>query len=108
MFLFLFPLCLFISVLSWTSLTERYFEVKVGKSYSFKRKAVPQGSVLSPILFGILVKDVPKTLPAGVKCRQFADDLKIYAFFSNSDSSNSLPNRLQLAIDSVILWSKQN
>ncbi|EFP04241.1 hypothetical protein CRE_26624 [Caenorhabditis remanei] len=99
------------SLIRWIDsfLSERYFEVKVGKSYSAKRKAlcgVPQGSVLSPILFGIFVNDVPKTLPPGVKCRQFADDLKIYASFSNSDS-NSLPNRLQLAIDSVILWSKK-
>uniref|UniRef100_A0A8R1EME3 Reverse transcriptase domain-containing protein n=1 Tax=Caenorhabditis japonica TaxID=281687 RepID=A0A8R1EME3_CAEJA len=65
------------------------------------RCGVPQGSVLSPVLFGIYVNDLPTVLPPGVKCKQFADDLKLYTIIDKT-SGNKL---LQSGIDSVLQWS---
>ncbi|EFP05817.1 hypothetical protein CRE_26942 [Caenorhabditis remanei] len=84
-------------------LKNRRFRVKVGSSFSVERYAqcgVPQGSVLSPLLFGIYVNSISEILPPGVKCKQFADDLKIYAEVTGTSS-----NLLQEAIASIVEWA---
>uniref|UniRef100_A0A8R1DW20 Reverse transcriptase domain-containing protein n=1 Tax=Caenorhabditis japonica TaxID=281687 RepID=A0A8R1DW20_CAEJA len=62
-------------------LSNRTFSVKVNNESSTPKHAqcgVPQGAVLPPILFGIFVKEIPSILPSGIRCKQFADDIKIY------------------------------
>ena len=51
---------------------------------------VPQGSVLSPILFNLYINDVVDVLSqAGVCCKLYADDVKLYFPFSPQDGINS-------------------
>ncbi|EGT53782.1 hypothetical protein CAEBREN_30708, partial [Caenorhabditis brenneri] len=94
-------------LLEWINefLTGRSFRVKVGDALSQEKMVycgVPQGSVLSPVLFGIYVNDISSKLPPGVKCKQFADDTKIYTCTSEGDINNNL----QEAIDYIVKWSE--
>ncbi|KAL7291201.1 hypothetical protein TKK_0015042 [Trichogramma kaykai] len=49
-------------------------------------RGVPQGSVLSPLLYAIYVSPVTEGLPACVHVSQFADDLAIFTVSGDSDS----------------------
>ncbi|KAK6030246.1 hypothetical protein OSTOST_03625 [Ostertagia ostertagi] len=63
---------------------------------------VPQGSVLSPILFNIYTRDIPQVVqPLDVTCKMFADDLKLYTSLTSASSALTL----QTAIDSLCRWS---
>lgn len=88
-------------------LSNRTFKVKVNNSLSSVRNApcgVPQGSVLSPILFGIFANDLGANIPKTVKYMQYADDLKLYCSFEKTNSTNDL----QEAIDVILNWSNNS
>uniref|UniRef100_A0A8R1DWQ6 Reverse transcriptase domain-containing protein n=1 Tax=Caenorhabditis japonica TaxID=281687 RepID=A0A8R1DWQ6_CAEJA len=92
------------NLLKWLAsyLSNRTFTVKVTKNQSSTKMAqcgVPQGAVLSPILFGIYVNEIRSKLPMGVHCKQFADDIKLYSEIpKDSDPQN---NKLKQAIDAI-------
>ena len=50
------------------------------------RAGTPQGSILSPTLFGIWVSDLPAP-PPGVRVSQFADDIGVWASGRTADSA---------------------
>ena len=63
-------------------LTQRSCCVRVDSSVSSTfcpSAGVPQGAVLSPLLFLLYVSDLPSFLPGSVSASQFADDLAIWA-----------------------------
>ncbi|KAL7286421.1 hypothetical protein TKK_0019370 [Trichogramma kaykai] len=60
-------------------------------------KGVPQGSVLSPLLYSIYVASIIEDLPAHVYISQFADDLAVYTISGDSVCSiSSLENSVQI------------
>ena len=62
---------------------------------------VPQGSVLRPLLFLILINDIFDNLPQPVTAKLFADDVKLYSSVSaNIDSSH-----LITALKSLENWA---
>ncbi|KAK9880827.1 hypothetical protein WA026_013154 [Henosepilachna vigintioctopunctata] len=76
---------------------HRHFRVGVGISHSTERMmeaGLPQGSVLSPILYSLFTRDVPKT--QGTNLAVFADDT---AIFARASQPNTVTRRLQQAID---------
>ena len=62
-------------------LSDRSFKVFFEGEYSTLRKikaGVPQGAILSPLLFNVVMSDIPSV--PGVHCTEYADDV---AFFSS-------------------------
>jgi hypothetical protein len=84
---------------------DRYFRIKHEDAYSDLRKihaGVPQGSVLSPILYLLYTSDLP-TLEQTVVAT-FADDTAIMAIGDNNCESTQ---KLQMAISEVQRWTKK-
>ena len=87
-------------------LTDRKLKVKVGKEYSneVKMKAgTPQGSCLSPLLYIILVNDIPEIGPSASK-GQFADDIALWA---NAYTFGAAVSRLQKAVNTLEGWCRR-
>nr|pir hypothetical protein F38E1.1 - Caenorhabditis elegans [Caenorhabditis elegans] len=95
------------NLLIWLNefLSNRSFRVRIGQTLSSRKLAtcgVPQGAVLSPLLFGIYVNDISSILPKKVACKQFADDTKLYVSTPKTESENNL----QSALDAVVDWTR--
>ena len=64
---------------------------------------VPQGAILSPLLFLVYVNDLPDAVSAG-EANLFADDTSVYVA---DRVPCSLERRLQVAVDEVQLWMEK-
>ena len=71
---------------------ERIIHTSVTEQTRRCNKGVPQGGVLSPLLYIIYVSEISKYLPSTVTISQFADDIGMFSYNKNS---------LQKAIQSV-------
>ena len=86
-------------------LSDRSLQVNVGseKSHRVTMKAgTPQGSCLSPLLYIILVNDIPQNDNASVG--QFADDICLW---TNAYSFRGSQNRLQKAVNELESWCRK-
>lgn len=61
-------------------------------------KGVPQGGVLSPLLYCIYVAEISKNLPKSIGVSQFADDI---ALWCNRSTTTSSKNLLEKAINKI-------
>ena len=62
-------------------LSERCICTRVDKTYSSNKQidmGIPQSSVIAPILFNIIIHDLPKALSNNTYVAQYADDLAIW------------------------------
>jgi ribonuclease HI len=88
-------------------LSNRTFQVKVGSEFSNKliqQNGTPQGSVISPLLFLIMINDIPSG-PDNVEMSLFADDSAIYMGQRNI---KTLISKIQLSVDIIHNWCNQN
>lgn len=94
-------------IVKWVKnfITNRSFQVKVNDKFSRTysiTSGVPQGGVLSPILFIIYTSDLPVLVERrGVKCKMFADDIKVYKNITSEEDHLAL----QCAVSDVADWS---
>ena len=87
-------------------LTDRTFQVSFNNTLSKKfslQRGIPQGSVLSGILFTIAINKISDGLPRDVKHSLFVDD---FALYYSSKRSDNLTRMLQLATNNTINWTK--
>jgi len=64
-------------------------------------KGLPQGSVLSPLLFNFCVKDILLNVPHNCKVIQFADDIVV---FCQNRSPEIIYSNLAEAFDIINSW----
>ena len=89
-------------------LQDRTFSVKlpsnVFSDIFVQENGVPQGSVLSPILFSIMINDILSTTPAprNLKYSFYADD---WGIWHSSPYAEFSAGRIQLALDSFQHWA---
>lgn len=94
-------------VIKWIAqyLTGRTFQVKVENSFSSVRwveSGVPQGAVLSPILFNIYTAELPNIVQqCDVTMKMYADDVKIYRTITRHEDVCLMQN----AIDLLASWA---
>ena len=95
------------SLLKWIEcfLSGRTQKTRVGDSYSTSKlltSGVIQGSCLGPLLFLVYINDLSQVFSGEVKCKLFADDVKLYSeIHSSSDCF-----KLQEALDKIASWSE--
>ncbi|CAC5377612.1 unnamed protein product [Mytilus coruscus] len=65
---------------------------------------VPQGGVLPPTLFILLMNDLVSELPKGVQSALYADDLILWCSDEYATTAN---NRIQTALNMVVTWAEQ-
>ena len=90
-------------------LTDRSFRVKVQGTFSERRRiqvGVPQGSVLGPALFCVMVGDFA-CMNTNSSLTQYADDLTIVTGFKTSDSSH-IRDIISEEIQNFTSWCEQN
>ena len=88
-------------------LENRQAKVRFGGKLSFSqcmRQGVPQGSVLSPLLFILYINNLAEILPAETVNAIYADDVTILAKHKSADEANRLA---QQSVDVVAAWCKE-
>ena len=66
---------------------------------------VPQGTVLGPLLFIIMISDINKDIMSS-KIISFADDIRVYTNITQSQIENS--DSLQTDLNYIYLWAINN
>ena len=79
---------------------KTYFEGECSSEHSIT-SGVPQGSTISPLLFNIMLNDIPRV--NGVKSVEYADDL---AFYSSHSDLGELRLNIQKQLDEFNKWTK--
>lgn len=95
-------------VVRWVNnfLTDRVIQVKINGLLSDKlivENGVPQGSVISPLLFNIAVSDIPDQV-SDVKISQYADDIAIWKTHKNIPFAIQ---KVQKSLNKIIAWCNQ-
>ena len=88
-------------------LRNRMMRAKVGNThgeYVKSRNGLPQGSVISPLLFLIFVNDITKDLDGDLGVSLFADDLAVW---SQDKDKFVAERKMQKAVDIIGNWSKR-
>ncbi|GFO26432.1 Pol-like protein [Plakobranchus ocellatus] len=89
-------------------LKDRYFKVKAENTFSssyHQENGVPQGSILSPMLFNLKINNIINSVSKHVNASLFVDDFAIYA---EGKHLQHLERTIQLCINNVQKWVSDN
>ena len=84
--------------------SERKFNVRIGSQFSEQKQmttGVPQGSILSPLLFSLLQLDLPNL--EDTHTLQYADDISIFVMEKSIDAAI---RKIQSSINKLNKWYK--
>ncbi|CAB0040130.1 unnamed protein product [Trichogramma brassicae] len=84
---------------------ERFIHTEIDGLKRRSCRGVPQGSVLSPLLYAIYVASVTEGLPACVHVSQFADDLAIFTVSGDSGCSITTLEHSISTLDQNLGWA---
>jgi ribonuclease HI len=98
-----------LQIIRWVAsfLDNRQARVRFGDGMSksrIMRQGLPQGSVLSPLLFITYINNLANLLPESETIAMFADDVSI---LSTRRSREEATKAAQAAVDIVVAWSKE-
>ena len=101
-------------MLRWIYLfiNQRYCSTRVNTStskYKQQKRGLPQGSVISPLLFNVMINDLAPSLAEteGIKTALFADDLAIWISLPKN-KEKQLSDKMNEALNILSNWSKKN
>uniref|UniRef100_A0A6M2DNA1 Putative rna-directed dna polymerase from mobile element jockey-like isoform x2 n=1 Tax=Xenopsylla cheopis TaxID=163159 RepID=A0A6M2DNA1_XENCH len=94
---------LIINLISYRKIYVRTNEGLEGSRISYK--GIPQGAILSPILFNIYMSDFEKTVHKGVKTLQYADDIYIY---TSNKKYESCIKTIERSLVKKLKWFQNN
>ncbi|GFO17358.1 Pol-like protein [Plakobranchus ocellatus] len=89
-------------------LKDRHFKVKAENTFSssyHQENGVPQGSVLSPMLFNLKINNIINSVSKHVNSSLFVDDFAIYA---EGKHLQHLECTIQLCINNIQKWVSEN
>ena len=89
-------------------LKDRTFNVRCGNTYSQKFRqdhGLPQGSVISPTLFLIMINDLCDSIPSDIQFSLYADDVAIWC---THHSVNEAHYKIQFALEEIQNWCKNS
>ena len=90
-------------------LQNRQFQIKIGSTLSnwhLQEEGVPQGSILSPILFEIKINSIIKTLNPDTNSSLYVDDFLIA--YTSKSNMNCTERHLQQQLNSIENWANHN
>jgi ribonuclease HI len=89
-------------------LTNRLFSVRVGNERSGEyeqENGIPQGAVISPLIFAVMVNDLPgANMEEKARISQYADDT---ALWRSNRNVNRAYIQLQRQVDATVEWMKK-
>lgn len=88
-------------------LTARWIAVRIGKELSTKylvENGTPQGSIVSPVLFSIMINKVFSTVERSISVYLFADDGVMWKKGRNVEY---IVRKMQEAIGKVECWGRE-
>ena len=88
----------FVNFIKFLTYERTIFTNDTGESFRKAYRGVPQGGVLSPLLYCIYVSNILDDIPKSVQVSQFADDIALYCNRSTTTKSKRL---LEKTIDIV-------
>ena len=89
-------------------LSDRHFQVKSGTDFSnsyLQENGVPQGSILSPMLFNLKINNIIKSVSNNANASLFVDD---FAFYIEGKYLKHLERTMQLCINKIQKWVAEN
>ena len=89
-------------------LSDRHFQVKSGSTFSnsyLQENGVPQGSILSPMLFNLKINNIMKSVSNNANASLFVDDFAVYI---EDKHLKHLERSMQLCINKIQKWVAEN